>query len=123
MHIGCCDFDPADQPGFLVGRDMRFVAVHGFPTAVPSPACLVVASDTGRRDHGRIDQCARAHHDPVLIELARDDLEQRSVKPTPHQLASEAHKGGALRRRLTRGKTAEPPKAGAIVERLSQTHV
>ncbi len=42
---------------------------------------------------------------------------------TADQLASEAHECSALRRRLVRGKSTEPPEARTVVQRLGQPHV
>src|SRR6185437_6464085 len=96
------DLDTADQSGFLVGRNVRLVAVRRLAPAMARPTRLVIVLNAGRRDQGRVYQRARAHHEAALIELARDDLEQRSVKSTAHQLGTEVDEGRALRRGLAR---------------------
>jgi hypothetical protein len=80
-------------------------------------------ADAGRRDQGGVHQSAGTDHDPTLIELTRDRLEQGPVQATAHQLGAEARKGGALRRPLMGGKAAEPAKAGSVLEGFGQAHV
>ena len=123
VNVGGRDLDAADQPSLLVGRDVRLVAVHGLTPAMTSPARLVVMRDARRRDQGRVHQRAGADHDAALIELTRDGLEQGSVQASADQRGTETDKGGALRCGLMNGETAEPAKAGAIIESLSEPHV
>ena len=84
---------------------------------------LTTNTGDGRRDQGRIHQRARADHDAVRVELARDRLEQHAVQATAGQLAAEADEGGALGRGLVAGEAAEAAEAGAIIERLGQLDV
>src|SRR6185369_15885855 len=42
MDVGGCNLDPADQPGFLVGRNVGLVAVHGLAAAMAGPARLAI---------------------------------------------------------------------------------
>ena len=81
---------------------------------MPGLAGLSVLADAGGGDQGGVDQRARAHHDTLGLELARDSLEQHAVQPPPHQLAPEVDEGGALGRGLVGGKAAEAAEAGAV---------
>jgi hypothetical protein len=87
------------------------------------PACLAIMADAGGRDQGSIDQRARAHHDPTLIKLTCDGLEQGPVQAAAHELGVEANKGGALRRGLVSRKATEPTKADPIIQGFGQAHV
>ncbi len=74
-------------------------------------------------DQRRVHQGAGSHHNAARVELARDGLKQRPVQLVAHQRTAEADKGGAFGRGLMDSKTAEPAKAGAVIQRLGQAHV
>src|SRR5215207_11013180 len=111
MDVGGCDLDPADQPGFLIGRDMGLVAVHGLATAVADPARLTIVSYTNGWDQGGVHQRAGSDHDATLIQLTGDGLKQGPVQAPAHQLGAKADKGSALGRGLVHSKATEPAKA------------
>ena len=64
-----------------------------------------------------------ADHDPALIELTCDALEQGPGQAAAHQLGADADKGGAVRRGLVRSEAAKAPERGAVVESFGQAHV
>ena len=90
--------------------------VGGLAAAMAGPARLAIMPGARGRDQGGVDQRARANHNPALIKLTCDGLEQGPVQTAAHQLGAEAHKGGALGRGLMSGKATEPAKAGPVIE-------
>ena len=102
----------------FVGRDMGLVSMNRLLATVPDRARLAVMPDARRSDDRCVNESASSHDDAVLIELPDDLLEQRTVEIILDERLAKANEGGALRRRLACGETAETSKTGTVIERV-----
>jgi len=117
VDIGRRDLNPPHN-SFFVGRDMGLVSMNRLLATVPDPARLAVMPDARRSDDRCVNESASSHDDAVLIELPDDLLEQRTVEIILDERLAKANEGGALRRRLACGETAETSKTGTVIERV-----
>ena len=97
VDVGGRDRHAPDQPGVLIGRDMRLVAMGGLAPPVPGPACLPCRTDARRWDRRRhpvqrraATQLGVARRQTALPNLPRAITDLTSIDLTPTQDNMEA---------------------------------